>query len=285
MKKTLWLGVAAAALVAGTDPAFAQAVKDKDRVMEGARYSSAVPPPPAAPVEPVVREYRPETPPPAVMQAEQPARVVTREADPYAVPYSGTQVGGYNPANDDWLKDRDVPPSPADAFTGFYAGLDIGYGVGWHAATNPTGPDGTVGMRGFEGGVFAGFGWAGNDVDITPYIGVEIGYQISDQDGNLNGIPFDKENTYMLTVRPGFVVGGETLAYGILGYGITEIEGAGDSNDVGTYMLGLGAEFKTALPVNFRVETVYVNHEEDRYSGIRFEGEELNFKAGAVARF
>lgn len=293
MKTTLWLSMTAVALVCAA-PAYAQTatrVKNNENLMGAARYSNPTAAPAAPAPAPQVSVYRPGTapqaaPPPAAPPVSMPtvsepdsgaASMVVHRSEPYSVTYDDTD-GAWEKGNEENYD--------ASTFTGLYAGADVGYSIGDYPAADSAGPDGTVGTNGFAGGVFAGLGyvfWGGEEV--VPYVGVEVGYEYGDQDGNLDGTDFEKQGGYRATFRPGIVIGDTVLAYGILGYSMTKFEVGNDDEDIGGYIFGGGAEFNTGTPISLRAEMNYVNYEEERINTIRFEGHDLTVKVGALARF
>ena len=101
-----------------------------------------------------------------------------------------------------------------NGFTGVYVGGDVGYAV-------------ESDTEGFNGGVFAGYGFEHGFKWLGTYAGAEIGYNFSDADGSEDGLSFDKNEDFTATFRPGISVYEKALAYGIVGYSRAEFESNG----------------------------------------------------------
>lgn len=173
-----------------------------------------------------------------------------------------------------------------DDFTGPYIGGDIGYTIGSAEINNPAGPDGDVGLDGWEGGVFAGYGMTHDFGWLGGYGGVEAGYEWSGLDGRLGNAGFEKNGAWVLSFRPGLTMWSDTLAYGIVGYKRAEFENAaGDDENLDGLVLGAGTEFDTHSPLKGRIEYTYTNYEDAELDGVDFDEHENAIKVGALLRF
>ncbi len=172
-----------------------------------------------------------------------------------------------------------------DAYTGPYVGGDIGYSFANHDVHDPSGPDGEADLDGVEGGAFAGFGFAPNFLDYLPYIGVELAYEWAGADDNVGGNSFEKDHSWVATVRPGLLMPNKALAYGIIGYNRAKFESNATDTHANGLVLGGGVEMDTSMPVKVRLEYAYTNYREEHFNGVDFEGHENNIKAGVLYRF
>lgn len=170
-------------------------------------------------------------------------------------------------------------------FSGLYIGADVGYQTGNFDVNNPAGPDGDVGMAGMTGGVFAGYGWAHPTTDLAGYIGTEIGYEWSGNDGSITGTNVEKNGNWLATVKPGVIINRDTLAYGMVGYSRAEFEANGASEDLNGLVAGAGVEFANTSPVNMRMEYAHTSYEDKDIGGVSADGSDNTVKIGAVARF
>lgn len=170
-------------------------------------------------------------------------------------------------------------------FTGPYLGGDIGYSIGSYDINDPAGSDGDVGLDGFEGGLFVGYGFSHDFSWLGGYAGIELGYEWSKADGDLNGADYEKDHAWVASFRPGVTMYQDALAYGIVGYSRAEFESNGNEENLDGLILGLGSEFNTRSPLKARIEYTYTNYEETKLSGVDFDGHENQIKLGAVFRF
>jgi outer membrane immunogenic protein len=170
-------------------------------------------------------------------------------------------------------------------FSGPYVGGDIGYTFGNYDIDDPAGPDGEVDLDGWEGGLFVGYGFSHDISWLGSYLGVEAGYEWSGADDDFAGIGYEKDHAWNLSLRPGFTVYDDVLAYGIIGYSRAEFQGGADDEDLDGLLLGLGGEFDTNSLIKLRLEYTYANYEDANLSGADFDGHENQFKLGVVYRF
>ncbi|NCC22626.1 MAG: porin family protein [Alphaproteobacteria bacterium] len=248
MKKLVWLG-AAVAIVAAPQAMAQGYTKGEPRMIDEAQYQ-----------QPQTR-----TAPPPLMTRNQQAPM-EREA---------MRAAQTEPAagSDPWYAD----------FTGPYAGADVGYAMGSYEITSPAAD---LALDGMEYGVFAGFGFAQNFLPwLGGYGGIEAAYYWSEQDGDVTGVGFEKDENIVLTVRPGVTFNQDVLGYGILGWSYANFEGRGTDEDLHGLVLGAGAEFDTQTPLNFRLEYTYTNYEDSNLGISSFDGHENNIKLGALLRF
>ncbi|MCF8495591.1 MAG: porin family protein [Alphaproteobacteria bacterium] len=170
-------------------------------------------------------------------------------------------------------------------FSGPYVGGDVSYAIGSYDVNDPTGADGDVGLDGFAGGLFVGYGGVYDFNWLGGYTGIELGYEWSDADGELGGNTFVKDHEWLVTVRPGITMHEDALAYGIIGYSRAKFEGNGDEDHLNGLVLGAGSEFSTRSPLKLRLEYTYSTYEDANLGGVSFDGNENQVKAGAVFRF
>jgi opacity protein-like surface antigen len=171
-------------------------------------------------------------------------------------------------------------------FTGPYIGGDIGFTMGSYEVDDTAGPDGDVGIDGMGYGAFVGYGFEQNFTPIFGgYAGIELGYEWSEADGDLDTSSFDKDNEFLLTFRPGVSLKQDILGYGIIGWSRAEFEGDDDSEDLDGLVLGAGAEFDTGTLIKLRTEYSYTNYEDANLETASFEGHESAVKAGLLLRF
>jgi opacity protein-like surface antigen len=168
-------------------------------------------------------------------------------------------------------------------FSGPYIGGDVGYGIGSAEASG--GPSGDVGIDGFNGGLFAGYGFAQKNVSrFGGYIGMEAGHEWSGLDGNIGGTSLEKDHDWRLSLRPGLVMDNDTLGYGVIGYSRAQFESGGDKEYLDGLVLGAGAEFDSQTPFKLRLEYLYSNYQDAGIGGTNFEPHDNNIKLGAVFR-
>lgn len=200
----------------------------------------------------------------------------TESAQASAAPREVQPSSGYDRTNDrDSLQD----------FTGPYVGADIGYNIGSYDTNDPGGPDGDVGLDGFEGGLFAGYGYTHNMSWLGGYIGLEGGYEWSGAEGDLGGNEFAKDHAWVVSVRPGVAMHEDTLGYAVIGYSRAEFENNNDEETLDGLILGAGAEFSTRSPFKARIEYTYTGYEDADLGGVDFDGSENQIKLGGVFRF
>jgi opacity protein-like surface antigen len=176
------------------------------------------------------------------------------------------------------------PKDSMEDFKGPYVGGDIGYNIGSYDVNDPAGPDGDVGLDGWEGGLFAGYGFSYDFDWLGGYLGLEGGYEWSGADGDMDGTSFEKDHAWLLTLRPGITMHEDALAYGIIGYSRANFESGNDDEDLNGLVVGAGSEFSTRSPLKIRLEYTYTNYEDTDLGGVNFDGHENQIKAGAVFR-
>lgn len=186
--------------------------------------------------------------------------------------------------------------NPAD-FTGPYAGGTLGYNIGSFDTDGTIGgvtASNDAGLDGFDGGLFGGYGFEFQPAFmsglLSGFAAVELGYEWSDSDGDVLGTEIEKNDSMMISFRPGLSWNNAALGYGIIGYSRTEFEAAGDDDWVDGLQLGAGTEMGTVGPLKTRLEYVYTNYEDKNYDlgggdNIDFEGHDSTIKLGALMRF
>jgi len=186
---------------------------------------------------------------------------------------------------------RTIEPAAGPAtgvrnFTGPYAGVSGGYNIGSYEFTNPAGPiSGDVGVDGFEGGVFIGFGMAQERMRMLGgYLGIEGGYEWSDANGSVDGVGYKKRGEWLATLRPGAVFG-NTLGYGIIGYSRAQFDAGPARARKNGLVLGAGGEFGAIGPFGIRAEYTYTNYGDRNIGPINVDGHESEVKLGALMRF
>jgi outer membrane immunogenic protein len=147
-------------------------------------------------------------------------------------------------------------PAPVFTWTGFYIGVNAGYGWG----TADWSPD----TDGFAGGIQAGYNWQGAGPLV---LGVEADLQYS-------GISSDVyEQDYFGTVRArvGFAFD-QFLLYGTggLAYGKSTYELAGLSNDKTStgWAFGAGGEYAVSPNITLRAEYMYLDLGSETYQTV-----------------
>lgn len=200
-------------------------------------------------------------------------------------------------------------PSAASAakFHGAFLGLNVGYTTG---EIEYDYEDGTTGfgdfsedsdIDGFEGGVFAGY----RHQFLSGFnLGIEGGYQLSGADGSYSlslgannfAFAYEKENEFYLSLKPGFLVAEDTLAYGIIGYQRADFGGdllingvsfGSDEDDFDGYHVGVGIEHIMPSGLSLRGEYKYQDYGDNDYSGTfgqqeSYGGSESVFRVGVA---
>lgn len=162
--------------------------------------------------------------------------------------------------------------NPYDDFTGIYGGGDFGYGL-------------SDDVEGWNGSLFAGYGFEhGFDV-LGAYAGIELAHEWSGADGSTGGLSFEKDHAWNVTFRPGVSVMDDGLGYGIIGYSRAEFESGGDDEYLDGMILGLGGQFNTGMAFKPRLEYTYTNYEDASIGGTDFAATENAIKLGAVFQF
>ena len=182
-------------------------------------------------------------------------------------------------------------------FTGPYVGGTVGYSWGDFDADVTTGGIGVASddpdMDGWQGGFLGGYGFqfdTGMSHGWNGFLGLEAGYEWSSADGSVFGVDVDKEDTVLLTLRPGMAWGDTALGYGIIGYSRTQFEADGEEEWLDGLVLGAGTELYTVGPFKTRLEYVYTNYEDAEYdlgggTALNVEGQEHALKLGGIFRF
>lgn len=168
--------------------------------------------------------------------------------------------------------DNSYDASPYDDFTGPYVGGEIGYAF-------------TDDLDGWNGGVFAGYGFVHEFDMLGAYAGAEIGYEWGGADGSVAGVPYEKDRAWNFTFRPGAKISEDGLGYGIIGYSRAEFESASGGDDLDGLILGLGGQFDTNTALKTRLEYTWTNYESANLSGTSFDPNEHAVKVGAVFQF
>lgn len=182
-------------------------------------------------------------------------------------------------------------------FTGPYAGATLGYDIGSFDTDGTIGgvtASNDAGIDGFEGGLLGGYGfefqpgfmsglWSG-------FAAVELGYEWSAADGDVLGTGIDKDDSMMVSFRPGMSWNNTALGYGIIGYSRTKFEAAGDDDWINGLQLGAGTEMGMVGPLKTRLEYVYTGYEDKSFNlgggdSIDFDGHDSAIKLGALMRF
>ncbi|MBI1327822.1 MAG: outer membrane beta-barrel protein [Alphaproteobacteria bacterium] len=168
-----------------------------------------------------------------------------------------------------------------DKFAGAYLGAALGYSFG-EVAINVAGVDLDTDVKGISGSAYAGYTMR----TLGGYLGFEIAHEWSGADGDVvAGVTIDRDTAWSLTVRPGFAIGENTLAYGILGYSRATYEGLGSDETFGGAIFGLGAEFATGTPLRARLEYTYTDYSEETVGGVDFEPVDNAIRLGLLYRF
>lgn len=162
--------------------------------------------------------------------------------------------------------------NPYDDFTGVYGGAQAGYGF-------------TEDLEGWQGGVFLGYGMEHDMNPLGAYGGVEFGYDWGGFDGDTAGVPYEKDNAWNVTFRPGATIRDNALGYGIIGYSRAEFESNGAEDDLDGLILGLGAQFDTDTPFKPRLEYTYTNYEDTSVGGTNLDPNENAIKLGGFFQF
>ena len=204
-----------------------------------------------------------------------PERNTAAAADDYAVPAAIEPAAGVSET-----ENRNM----FDDFTGVYFGGDAGYQIGSAEISTP-GFAADVGLDGFNGSLFAGYGFSHSFGWLGGYAGIEAAYEWSGLDGAVAGTSYEKDNAWLLTFRPGLAMHEDVMGYGIIGYSRAEFESASSNEDLDGLIVGAGAEFDTDTAFKTRLEYTYTNYEEGSLGAGDFEEHENNIKVGALFRF
>lgn len=162
--------------------------------------------------------------------------------------------------------------NPYDDFTGIYGGAEVGRGL-------------SDDVKGWNSGVFVGYGFEHRFKMFGAYAGIELGHEWSNGEGSTAGVSFEKDHAWIVTLRPGVSVMGDGLGYGIIGYSHAEFESGGDDEYIGGLVLGFGTQFNTGTAFKPRLEYTYTNYEDASIGGTDFAATENTVKLAAVFQF
>lgn len=168
--------------------------------------------------------------------------------------------------------DKSEDGNPYNDFTGLYGGGNVGYAF-------------TEDLEGFDGGLFAGYGFEHDFSMLGAYAGLEFGYDWSSADGTTGGTVYEKDHAWMASFRPGVTIMEDGLGYAIIGYSNAEIETATGNGDFEGLQLGLGGQFNTNTAFKTRLEYVYTDYGEENIGSTSFDLKENQIKLGAVFQF
>lgn len=253
MNKLLFIGAGIAIVSLSTDALAQGSGKDGDNMMRDARY----------------------------MHQEDKGDMESNSQISRTSSSSSSSVSSYG----DGMRNRSQNRNVYQDFTGPYVGGDVSYNMGSHEINDRSGPDGDVGLDGFEGGLFIGYGYTHNFSWLGGYAGLELAYDWSKADGDFDANSFEKNHAWMVSFRPGVAMHQDALAYAVLGYTRAEFEANGDDSTLDGFVIGAGSEFSTRSPFKLRLEYTYANYEDSDIGGVSFDGHENEVKAGAVLRF
>lgn len=120
-----------------------------------------------------------------------------------------------------------APTAPTATWAGGYAGGSLGYSFGGDDVVGLNADDeggfglAEVNVKGFTGGVHAGFRWQRGNWVFGPELGIEGGSVDASDTAVLDGLDIDIESSvnYILTLalKTGYVVNPQTLVYGTFG--------------------------------------------------------------------
>jgi outer membrane immunogenic protein len=168
------------------------------------------------------------------------------------------EAGGY----------KDGPVYPVTSWTGFYAGVNAGYGWADNGSNTPAG--------GFGGGQI-GYNWQGAAGNPRLVLGVEADLQISGIGGtqSFQGVR-DSDLNYFGTVRGrvGYALG-HSLVYATGGFAYGEVEnhrhGFASVSDTQTgYVLGGGIEYKFNPTWSLKTEYQFLSLEAGNTGALGF---------------
>ncbi|MGC9371421.1 MAG: outer membrane protein [Paracoccaceae bacterium] len=185
---------------------------------------------------------------------------------------TAAQAGGPAPAPAEPMVAAPAPaPVPGTDWTGFYAGLQLGFGESDASGAATGDADGAL------GGVHAGYNW-----DFGNYVvGAELSYDASDIKQGGGGTKVD--NLARLKLRVGADMG-QNLVYAAGGPAWMDIStpGAGSSDDNGWF---LGAGLEHALRENMTLGGEILYHQFDNFSKSGVDYEVLTIQARVSFRF
>lgn len=184
---------------------------------------------------------------------------------------TAAQAGSPAPAPAEPMVAAPAPaPAPDTDWTGFYAGLELGFGQNDASGAATGEGDGVL------GGVHAGYDW-----DFGTYVvGAELSYDASDIKQN-GGAQVD--NLARLKLRLGADMG-QSLVYAAAGPAWMDLSmpGAGSSDDNGWFV---GAGLERALRENVTLGGEILYHQFDNFSKSGVDYEVLTVQARVSFRF
>lgn len=158
-------------------------------------------------------------------------------------------------------------------FDGPYLGLDLGY-------SDYDGADG------ISGGVYGGYG---RTMPHNLYLGLEANAGYSDADGGVGGADVEIDETYGVSLRPGYVLNENTLLYTRVGWQRTAFEassptGSNDSMREGL-RTGVGVDFAMSENFIFRTEYNYTWNNDFNAQGTTMDADEHGIRFGGAFTF
>ena len=170
-------------------------------------------------------------------------------------------------------------------FSGPYVGADFGYNWARADIDTPAGSLGSANMDGWGGGGFVGYGTT-LDMMGGMYLGGELGYDWINAEDDVAGGSVRERNDFRATIRPGWAID-KFLGYGIAGYSRADFRAdPGDSKSANGYVVGLGTEFSTGMPIKARLEYTYSGFEhEDVGSVVEIKPRDTEIRVGLLYQF
>lgn len=162
--------------------------------------------------------------------------------------------------------------APVEAWTGPYAGIQLGYGFGDLSSGQVAGP---ISLEGMVYGVHVGYNFDMGDV----VLGAELDYNLSDVTGSFDG-PVNVPVLAHAKARLGYDMG-QTLAYGVAGLAYAEMDmfgGGSEYTDTG-FFGGVGMEHKISANWTAGLEYLYHNFEDFGGSGLDLELQTIQARA------
>lgn len=165
----------------------------------------------------------------------------------------------------------------------FYIGGQAGYSE-FNSEAETTGEE----FEGdsFDGGIIAG---ASYEWPSRFYLGLEGAYNFANADDteDVGGtdVDIEREDSWSVTLRPGYRVNDPWLVYGIVGFSRTDFEGSVpgyEGDDADGLSLGAGAEYTINNNWGIRGEYIYTDY--DDVQGFD-DNVENAFRAGLLYRF
>ena len=191
-----------------------------------------------------------------------------------------------------------APALARSPFDGAYIGGFVGYTDGDVETTVGALAD-DVGVDGFDGGLYAGYGQTFDRL----YVGAEaeIGYGEIDGDGTVGTLvtAFETDWTYGVAARAGFLATDNVLVYGRVGYQWTEFQGVAISGGTAVgldrtfdgWRVGGGVEVAVTDNLLTRLEYNYTNYDQFGFDATiggtveSFEPDSHSFRVGLAYKF